>query len=241
MTPSPSVVASRWLGKCCGGIRTIAPPMNACRGFPRGTWPPLPASPRAGGCTFPENPALSCAFVLPIWSAAVNPRVLTVRAVQPSDLKTRLFDGRSPDIRRVCGPAVEHLLVDRGGEPIRLDVIEGTTAAGPVALRFDLTDDEHLETQIAAIRSVGAPVTTGHRHRQLARTLLALEAVDARDAGASLREAADLLLGPGDWPGDGEHRKSLIRRMIVAGAQVVRTGPRAVLMERPQRTRNRRS
>lgn len=164
-----------------------------------------------------------------MWSAAVDPRVLAVRAIQPLDRNTRLFDGLSSSARRVCGSSIEHLLIDRGGEPIRLDVIEGTTATRPVALHFDLADDERLETQIAAIRVFGAAVTIRRRRAQLARRLLALEAADAHDAGASLREAADLLLGPGDWPGDGEHRKSLIRRMIVAGAHMVRAGPRAIL------------
>lgn len=56
-----------------------------------------------------------------------------------------------------------------------------------------------------------------------------MNAVDGRDAGASLKDIADHVLGPGDWPGDGEHRKSMIRRMIVNGDRMLSVGPRAIL------------
>jgi hypothetical protein len=154
-----------------------------------------------------------------------------VRAVKPLDGHTRLFDAPSADARTVRGPHGEHLLIDRGGDVIRLDVVEGTTAAGPVALRFELADDDRLAAQLAAIRTFRATTPNGHRHMRLARRLFALQAVDARDSGASLREIADLLLGPGDWPGDGEHRKSLVRRLIAAGIRMVCSGPRAILWE----------
>jgi hypothetical protein len=41
------------------------------------------------------------------------------------------------------------------------------------------------------------------------------------------------VLGPGAWPGDGEHRKSLVRRMIAAGDQMIRAGPAGALVDRP--------
>ena len=63
----------------------------------------------------------------------------------------------------------------------------------------------------------------------MAAKLFALQAVDARSEGASLRETAASILGPGDWPGDGEHRKSLVRRMIATGERIIQAGPRAIL------------
>lgn len=197
----------------------------------------MPASSRIGGCTFPENPARTCACVLPIWSAAVDPRVLAVRALKPDDLAGgRPFDAMSAAARMVRGPCTEHLLIDRCGEVIRLDVIDGTVAAGPVTLRFDLPDDDRLDMQLPAIRGLREPAPVARSHVQLARRLLALQAVDARDAGASLREIAAMLLGPGAWPGDGEHRKSLVRRMIVAGDRLIRAGPAGALVDRPPAT-----
>lgn len=165
-----------------------------------------------------------------MWSAAVDPRVLAVHAMHPIDVACgRLFDARLADTRMVSGTSAEHLLIDRGGEVIRLDVIDGTAAAGLVTLRFDLADDDRLDMQLRAIAALREPALVARSHMQLARRLLALHAVDARDTGASLREAADIVLGRGDWPGDGEHRKSLIRRLVVTGEHLIRAGAEAIL------------
>lgn len=173
--------------------------------------------------------------MLPIWSAAIDPRVLAVRALEPVDADgVRLFDALAVDARMVRGPHAEHLLIDRGGEVIRLDVIDGTAAAGPATLRFDLPDDDRLDTQLSAIRALREPAPVVRSHLQLAQRLLALQAVDARDEGASLREVAATVLGPGAWPGDGEHRKSLVRRLIVAGDRMIRAGPAGALVDRPR-------
>ena len=173
--------------------------------------------------------------MLPIWSAAIDPRVLAVRALEPvDDAGVRLFDARAVGTRMVRRPHVEHLLIDRGSEVIRLDVIDGTVSAGPVTLRFELPDDDRLDMQLSAMRALREPAPVARSHVQLARRLHALQAVDARDAGASLREVAAIVLGPGAWPGDGEHRKSLVRRMIVAGEQMLRAGPAGTLVDRPR-------
>lgn len=190
----------------------------------------MPTSRHIGGCTFPEDPSRTCAFVLPMWSATVDPHVLVVRAVKPINATdVRLFDAMAGDTRIVSGSRAEHLLIDLGGEVIRLDVIDGTAAEGPVMLRFDLADDDRLDMQLSAMRTFREPAPVARSHVQLARRLLALHAVDARGSGASLREAADMVLGPGDWPGDGEHRKSLIRRLIVTGEHLIRAGAGAIL------------
>lgn len=189
--------------------------------------PRRPRSSRNGGCTFPENPAHSCALILPIWSAAVDPRVVTVRALPPRSDRDCRFEMIREAGRVVRGCSAEHVLVDRGAL-VRLDVIEGSVSAGPVSLHFDLPDDGRLQARLAVIGAFAAKATIPRHHLQLAGRLHALQAAGARAAGASLREIADLLLGAGDWPGDGEHRKSLVRRMIATGERMVRAGPRAV-------------
>lgn len=142
------------------------------------------------------------------------------------------LDITSAGTRRLLAPGGEHLLIDRGGTPVRLDIIEGSTTAGPVALHFDLADDEGFDDQITAIRRLRAAQARQWHHAKAARRLVAIHAADARAGGASLREIAELLLGPGDWPGDGEHRKSMVRRMVVRGVAMLRAGAPAVLMDR---------
>lgn len=138
------------------------------------------------------------------------------------------------DARVLWTPHAEHLLINRDSDLFRLDVIEGTVATGPVSLRFDLAVDGRLPAQISALGRFCGAAAVGRRHVQLAQRLLALQAVDARDAGASLREVADRILGPGAWPGNGEHRKSLVRRMIAGGERMMRAGPAGVLVDRPR-------
>lgn len=182
----------------------------------------------AGGCTFAEDPSRNCAIVRPIWSAAIDPRVLRARAVPATGKASPAFDAILLNARIARGAACEHVLLDAVGGPVRLDVIEGTMIAGPVVLRFDVICDDRLPHQLAAIQGLSQP-SPYRRHEQLARKLLSLEAFDTHAAGASLRETARLLLGPGDWPGTGDHRKSLVRRMVAAGARMIAEGPGAVL------------
>lgn len=186
-------------------------------------------SSRDGGCIFAENPDRDCASLLPLWSADVDPHVLSVRVATAARGGARLFDAAAPGVRVLNGHAGEHLLVDLGGDVVRLDAEAGLTAVGPVTLCFDLADDDRLEAQLTAIRTFRLWSSAARRHARLARHLVALHALDARDAGASLRDVAGLLFGPGDWPGDGEHRKSRIRRLIAAGNAMLRAGPRGIL------------
>lgn len=143
-----------------------------------------------------------------------------------------MFDVGAMDVRVLAGPHTEHLLIRRDDDLFRLDVIEGTVAAGPVSLRFDLADDNRLPARIAALGRFRGKAAVGRRQARLLNKLDALHAVDARGAGASLREIAELVLGPGAWPGDGEHRKSLVRRMLLAGDHLICGGPAGVLIER---------
>jgi len=196
----------------------------------------VPTSSRIGGCTFAEDPGQSCAHVLPMWSAAVDPCVLAVRVRNPPSDEMRLFDAVMMGARILRGRHAEHLLIERGYHLFRFDVIEGTTAAGPVSLRFDIADDDRLPAQISVVSRFCSGPVPAPQHIRVAHRLLALQAVDTRDAGAGLREIAEVVLGPGAWPGNGEHRKSLVRRMIVAGDEMIRAGPAGALVDRPRGT-----
>jgi len=165
-----------------------------------------------------------------MWSAAVDPRVLAARVTRVAGPGARLFDARSPEIRVVRGMRCEHLEIDHRAGSVRMDVSEGSVIAGPVALRFDVPDDDRVDDRIATIRMFRTVALAGRAHRRLANRLIALHAVDARNSGASLREMADILLGPGAWPGDGEHRKSNVRRLLAAGSRMIASGPRAILI-----------
>ncbi|MBU3077632.1 DNA -binding domain-containing protein [Sphingomonas quercus] len=172
-----------------------------------------------------------------MWSAAVDPRVLTASVVPVSDQESNGALALAPVVRRMRSAGIDHLLIDRG-ELLRVDLVDHRSLDGPVRLHFDLPDDGWLEDRVAVIRVLRGRSRHG-AHVQFARRLLSLSAVDGRDAGASLKEIADHVLGPGDWPGDGEHRKSMIRRMIASGDRMLRAGPCDILADgrRPPRHR----
>jgi len=197
-------------------------------------------SPRAGGYTFPENPVKSCALIQPIWSADVDPHVLKAHVRPHTGTETssghHAFDLRRFCARIVIGVAGEYVRINLGGSVLRLDVVAGTMIDGPVSLAFEIALKQPLGAQVKALRKFDVLFTTGETsipplHDQLAGQILALQAYDARLSGASLRMIAEKLLGQGDWPGDGEWRKSKARRLVATGNSLVRAGPRAILIK----------
>ena len=194
---------------------------------------PTRLSPRVGGRTFPEDPAHSCAQVLPVWTAGVDAHVLAVRASPDARDDRWRLDLRRHDVRILKGPGSEHIRIDHAGHVVRLDVIDGTPGAGIMALRVELDIGPDLPAQADAARTllhlVSGTLPAKRHHDREASALLGLWALDARREGASLRDIADMLLGPGDWPGDGEHRKSRARRLVASGEAMVKAGPGAIL------------
>src|SRR3546814_9757719 len=93
--------------------------------------------------------------------------------------------------------------------------------------------DADFGTRLLELQRFRARSGNARQHDRLAKQLLALRAIDAHDAGASLKEVAAILLPSEEWPGDGEHRKSFVRRLIVKGRHFVRAGPACIL--RPKR------
>ncbi|QGP79410.1 DNA -binding domain-containing protein [Sphingobium sp. CAP-1] len=132
-------------------------------------------------------------------------------------------------VRVVYGQGIEHVAVDTASGLFRIDIVAGTVTEGAIALHFCVADDARLSIQLDTIKALRFGKVPSLRRQRLVRRLAALHAIDAREGGASLRDIADLLLGPGDWPGDGEYRKSHVRRLVDAGERMIRSGPGAIL------------
>lgn len=164
-----------------------------------------------------------------MWSADIDPRVLHVRARpgRVGDAHARLENLEIT--RRLLSDGVEHLLIERAGTLVRLDIVEGSTTAGPFSFHFDLPDDGYIQTRMEVIQKLVSPRRFSKNNQQLRRHMLALQTVDLREAGASLRDTAEFILGPGAWPGDGDHRKSAVRRYIRLGEKLMAGGPSQIL------------
>lgn len=187
---------------------------------------------RTGGFTFAENPMHDCTCVMPVWSGEVDPFVLRARALPVASPDGRGFDASRANVRRLASPLGEHLAFDCQGDVGRIDVVEGNTNAEPVMIRFEIDADRRLDNQIRAMQRIFSSWQPRPAAARLQRQHLALLAMDERAAGASLREIAAIFLGTGDWPGDGEYRKSQIRRLVEAGMALCKAGPFEILWPR---------
>lgn len=138
--------------------------------------------------------------------------------------------------RNVSSIGCEHARLVIAGEAFRLDAVAATLVEGPVRLTYRIAQTGWLERQIETLQRLEArlagvvPDQTGAAW--LYRRLTALQAWDARSCGASLRDIANLLCGPEEWPGPGEYRKSAARRLVAMGEELMIAGPRPLLLER---------
>lgn len=191
--------------------------------------PPIRFPPPPGGCTFAEDPSHDCTCVMPVWSAQADPRVLRARIVPLARGEGRGFDANAVNARCLMGPDGEYIAFDCRGDVARIDLVAGRTGPGPATFHFEIVADGRLASQIQALDHIFSPRHRAKPAGRLHRQHLALLARDARGDGASWREIAHLLLGPGEWPGAGEYRKSAVRRLVATGLSLCRAGPQAVL------------
>lgn len=138
----------------------------------------------------------------PVWRAEVHPYVLGVEAGPPHgddvfDLER--FGTISSLVTTADGR--EQLLISDGFCPIRIDVVSGTLAGGPVALRYRLAGLASAERPLLTLRRLLGLWRTGRFCRSLhsselraKRWLLMLRTYDALTAGADQREIAAVLL-----------------------------------------------
>jgi hypothetical protein len=243
--------SSRWavrgsLGSCCDAILTTMRPSPAAFSSlaPDGTHSssrPAPASNRVGDCAFVEDRARPSDRAQIVWSDDVDPEVLTVvaRSVSSHDSGFNLTKFANHAAIVATGDR-EHVAIRRGGGILRLDVVDGTLRDGPVRLFHRLARQSELESKMPRLRQLAAFLEFGAvapwiipTDPRLDRLILALRVLDARAAGASLRQIAIGLLcvrtGSVDWPGDGDSTKSRVRRLVALSEALSLAGPRGVL------------
>lgn len=236
------------LGSCFGATRTTARPCVtkewdrwAAIGMCCCCRRPTRHSLRAGAFTFAEEPDRSARDARLVWSHTFDPGVLRAAASPDRSVQRE----RGFDLSRFAEPVLavqsrdcEHVSIGRGARILRLDIATGTVLSGPSRLQLQIELGRRLKRQAAAI----GPVLALHCARslaawrmakdpRLARLILALRALDALHAGASLRQMAELFPASagGGWPGRGESAKSRVRRIVGIARKLERGGPAAIL------------
>ena len=182
-----------------------------------------------------EPPWLAAPEARPVWRAEALPYVLDVEAGLSDGEDVFDLEGIGAISTVVSGAdGREHLLISDGLRPIRIDVLSGTLAGGPVALRYQLAGLASAERPSLTLRRFLGLWRTGCFSRSLhapearaKRWILMLRTCDALSAGADQREMAAVLLNPeaGEprWRSRSPSIRSQVQR-LVRGARNMASG-----------------
>lgn len=166
------------------------------------------------------------------------PAVLPVDAfpTSPDDLDGfRIHQLAHPVFVLKRGDGIEHVLLGDGAHRIQLEVRGTSLLTGAVRLRYDLAGFNGVDAKVATLRRLIAlrrlgrfPRSLFPPDRRVDRWLLALRAVDGRQAGANPRDIATALFGYDtvrtDWEGPSDYLRSRVRRAIAAGERLANGG-----------------
>jgi hypothetical protein len=230
-----SVIAWEWL-------RRDAAYREAASLSPRGISGACRHGPEHWGLVGFENPDLAAPLARPIWRKEVHPYVLAAIA-DPKAEPANSFDlaefASITTIARFEG-AAEHLLLSDGLKTIRIDVMAGSLANGPVRLRYLLAGVAAVERPLLTLRRLLALQRGGtfsralHPDERRARKwIMMLRTHDGLAAGASQRELAMTLLSryaeQERWRSAASSLRSQVQRLARASRCLASGGYRALL------------
>lgn len=139
-----------------------------------------------------------------------------------------------------CPDGQELLLFSDDNHRIQLDISLGSVLDGPVCFRYELSGFKHIEAKILTLRRILLLRRLGRfprglftPERRARRWMLALQAYDGVQSGASQHEIAAALFGEkivrDDWHGRSDYLRLRIQRAIRHGQSLVNGGYRALL------------
>ena len=153
-----------------------------------------------------EDPNLATPHARPIWTPALDRKVLSSKARDDNAASdTNLFDVR--DFAEYVSVAIgetnaEHWLISDGQWAIRLDLHDGTLLGGPLLLDYQIGGLEDTGPKVAALQQLVALANRGDMPASLrpsearaARWILELRTADALAASATHYEMARAFFG----------------------------------------------
>lgn len=202
-------------------------------------------TPTSGGSTFAENPERAAPDARIIWHADLDPGALRASAVPAPSADPDAIDAMSlrPWLTIATGgDGTEHVVLSDGWRHVRIDIEEGSLAAGsPVVLHYRLAGVAGAETKLLPLRRLiylcrhrRFARSLFPREARIARHLMALRVHDALAAGASQREIAEILFraNPADLGYDGrsDSLRSRVRRLAREARRMADGGWRMLLL-----------
>lgn len=178
-----------------------------------------------GGSTFAEDPEVEAPDARIIWHASFDPGTLRVVAEphcadDPDTLDPVLL---APWLTVVADHSGEHAVLSDGSHHLRLDVVSGSLARGPVLLHYQLRGIATAQRKVLPLRRLldfyrhrRFSVELYPRDRRIDRWTQTLRVHDALAAGASQRDIGRVLFG-GDLAAgtrDAESLRARVRRLV---------------------------
>lgn len=162
-----------------------------------------------------------------VWSATVDPSVVTCTAepVAPDHADAFCIDRLTiPTTTILKASGLEHLSISDGLKRIRLDVVSGTLLEGPVRLQYSIAGFHEAEVRLLTLQRLLALNRLGRfarglhpRETKVERWAMMLRAHDLNTQGASQREIAGELFGPGvsaEWRTRSDFLRLRIQRLL---------------------------
>ena len=189
-----------------------------------------------------EKPELGAPDARPMWTAEIHPLVLSAVAAAPGIVSDALDLGQLGSLATVLHGATgrEHLLCSDGLRTLRLDILAGSAAGGPVQLRYLISGLASAEKPLLTLRRLMAlhktrrfSLSLHRRETRARRWLLGLRAFDALAAGADQREIAAILLSrtadEPRWRSHASSVRSQVQRLVRGVRQMASGGFRELL------------
>lgn len=186
---------------------------------------------------------------LAIWRYEADPSVPVFSAIAADE-----GDGLGLDVRALPLPSLvvtsdvgdQHVLVADGPRRLRFAVTSGDVLQGPVRLGFTLPGPEisaaslpGVQALLALLDSGRLPARPGDGEGRARRWLRAIQALDARRAGASQRQIAALVFGEEraaeDWNGPSDYMRMRVHRLVRSAEKMAAGGYRAAFGLRASR------
>jgi hypothetical protein len=178
----------------------------------------------------------------PLWLAEIDPSVLCASASPCAVGDGEGFDIAAHPSLAMCHHGEngkEYWLFSDGLRQIRLDIITGTLAAGPVLLEYRLSGLLQVVPQLSTLHRLIALSRAGKmvpalfpQERRAKRWTLVLRTWDALTAEVSQREMACEFFGLGDvsrWRSTAPSWRRRVQRLVEAAKRTANTDPRAWL------------
>jgi hypothetical protein len=195
---------------------------------------------KSGGCDFVTDCGRRGGPVTTLWTPEADHATLRLVMTNTASAPTGLWFAKIMPFATLFSDTVtgeRSLVIADECHQVQCTLDVAFNCAAKTGVLFQIEAGATLSAQLAAMTQLDNLVKYGHMQRmpvaRIDRHLLQLRALDARQAGLSLRAIAALLfpnrLATEGWPGPSDSLRSMIRRLVDNATRMSENGYRDLL------------